>query len=54
MMIMTRRRQRHVLVQTARGTAGIVSLGDLVKHRFTEIELENRVLRDMARAALVS
>jgi CBS domain-containing protein len=50
MGLMTARRVRHVLVIGPLGPCGIVSIGDLVKHRLEEAELEVSVLRDYARA----
>ena len=50
MALMTARRVRHVLVIGPLGPSGIVSIGDLVKHRLEEAELEVSVLRDYARA----
>jgi CBS domain-containing protein len=47
---MTRRRVRHVAVLRDGGLAGIVSIGDVVKNRLDEIELEVNVLRDYVRA----
>ena len=44
---MTRTRNRHVPVVDAAGNlCGIVSLGDVVKHRLEDVELEANVLRD--------
>jgi CBS domain-containing protein len=44
---MTHRRVRHVPVLDEQGSMiGIVSLGDVVKHRLEEIETEASVLRD--------
>ena len=44
---MTRTRFRHLPVVDAAGElCGIVSIGDVVKHRLSEMELETRVLRD--------
>jgi CBS domain-containing protein len=44
---MTRTRNRHVPVVDASGTlCGLVSIGDVVKHRLEEMELETNVLRD--------
>jgi len=43
---MTRTRNRHVPVVDASGLCGIVSVGDVVKHRLEEMELETNVLRD--------
>ncbi len=50
MTLMTARRVRHVLVIGPLGPCGIVSIGDVVKHRLEEAELEVSVLRDYARA----
>ncbi len=50
MALLTARRVRHVLVIGALGPCGIVSIGDLLKHRLEEAELEVGVLRDYARA----
>ena len=50
MALMTARRVRHVLVMGPLGPCGIVSIGDLVKFRLEEAELEVSVLRDYARA----
>jgi CBS domain-containing protein len=49
---MTENRVRHVLVVRNGAVAGIVSIGDLVKVRLDDAELENRVLREMALARL--
>ena len=43
---MTRTRQRHLPVVTDGRLCGIVSIGDVVKHRLEEMELEAHVLRD--------
>jgi CBS domain-containing protein len=43
---MTRRRQRHLPVVRGGRLYGLISLGDLVKHRLDELELETNVLRD--------
>ena len=48
--LMTARRVRHVLVMGPLGPCGIVSIGDIVKSRLQEAELEVSVLRDYARA----
>jgi hypothetical protein len=42
-----------VLVVRDGATAGIVSIGDLVRIRLDDAEMENRVLREMALARLV-
>ena len=46
MATMTMRRFRHVPVVQDNELVGIVSIGDLVKHRLDELETETRVLRD--------
>ena len=51
---MTERRTRHLLVQKAGIMRGIVSIGDLVKCHIRNTELENRVLRDVARARIAA
>jgi CBS domain-containing protein len=43
---MTRRRQRHLPVLRNGKLCGLISLGDVVKHRLDELELETNVLRD--------
>ena len=44
---MTRTRHRHMPVLDAQGhLCGLVSIGDVVKHRLDEMELEREVLRD--------
>ena len=44
---MTRTRHRHVPVLDENGElCGLVSIGDVVKHRLDEMELETNVLRD--------
>jgi CBS domain-containing protein len=47
MAVMTRRRHRHLPVVAEGKLDGIVSIGDLVKARVEELELESRVLRDV-------
>lgn len=46
--IMTERRVRHVPVVEDGRLVGLVSIGDVVKHRIAEMELEAGVLRDIA------
>lgn len=48
MKTMTTNRCRHLPVVEHGGLAGIVSLGDVVKARLDEVELEAGVLRDLA------
>lgn len=47
--VMTQRRIRHLPVKDGDRLAGVISIGDVLKHRLTEIELETEVLRDYAR-----
>ncbi len=47
--VMTRERIRHLPVLEGGKLIGLVSIGDLVKHRLTEKELEANVLQDLAR-----
>jgi CBS domain-containing protein len=44
---MTRYRIRHVVVVEQDRLHGIVSIGDVVKHRLDELELETNVLREI-------
>ena len=48
---MTQRRIRHLPVQSGSGLVGIISVGDVVKHRLDELQLEANVLRDYAVAS---
>ncbi|MGH9011403.1 MAG: CBS domain-containing protein [Acidimicrobiia bacterium] len=43
---MTRRRQRHLPVLRDGKLCGLISIGDVVKYRLDELELEASVLRD--------
>jgi CBS domain-containing protein len=53
MATMTRSRHRHLPVLSGNGVlCGIVSIGDLVRHRLEELQLETDVLRDMYVARL--
>jgi CBS domain-containing protein len=51
MHLMTRHRVRHMPVLSNGKLAGIVSIGDVVKHRLDDLELEANVLRDVYIAA---
>jgi CBS domain-containing protein len=46
MRLMTRHRARHMPVLRDRKLAGIISIGDVVKRRLDDLELEANVLRD--------
>ena len=46
MNLMTRHRVRHMPVVHDGKLAGIISIGDVVKHRLDDLELETNVLRD--------
>jgi CBS domain-containing protein len=46
MAMMTERRIRHVPVVDDAILVGLVSIGDVVKHRIAEIETEHRAMRD--------
>ena len=47
MNLMTRQRVRHMPVLRDGKLVGIVSIGDVVKHRLEDLELETNVLRDV-------
>jgi CBS domain-containing protein len=47
MKLMTRHRVRHMPVLRNGKLAGIISIGDVVKHRLDDLELEASVLRDV-------
>jgi CBS domain-containing protein len=51
MKLMTQHRVRHMPVLRGGQLAGIVSIGDIVKHRLEDLELETNVLRDVYAAA---
>lgn len=46
--IMTERRIRHLPVRDGDGIVGMVSIGDVLKRRIDEVQLEANVLRDYA------
>lgn len=46
--IMTQRRIRHLPVIDEKALVGIISIGDVVRYRLDELELEANVLRDYA------
>jgi|CXWK01.1.fsa_nt_gi CBS domain-containing protein len=46
--IMTERRIRHVPVVSGTKLVGLISIGDVLKHRLDEVQLEANVLRDVA------
>jgi len=47
---MTRERLRHIAVLDGGRLAGVVSVGDMVKHRLEELQTETGVLRDYVAA----
>lgn len=51
MKLMTHHRVRHVPVLNGGKLVGIVSIGDVVKYRLEDLELETNVLRDVYTAA---
>ena len=48
--VMTQRRIRHVPVVVNGAVVGLISIGDVLKHRLDEVQLEASVLRDVARS----
>ena len=51
MNLMTHHRVRHMPVLRGGKLVGIVSIGDVVKYRLEDLELETSVLRDVYTAA---
>jgi CBS domain-containing protein len=51
MNLMTHHRVRHMPVLSGSKLIGIVSIGDVVKYRLEDLELETNVLRDVYHAA---
>jgi CBS domain-containing protein len=47
MAVMTQRRVRHLPVIDGGRLCGIISIGDVVKNRLEDLELETKVLRDV-------
>src|SRR5581483_3543511 len=47
MNLMTHHRVRHMPVVRGGKLAGIISIGDVVKHRLEDLELETNLLRDV-------
>ena len=46
--VMTQRRIRHLPVKDGDSLVGIITIGDVLKHRLVEMQLEANVLRDYA------
>ena len=51
MNLMTHHRMRHMPVLRGGKLVGIISIGDVVKYRLEDLELETNVLRDVYNAA---
>jgi CBS domain-containing protein len=51
MTLMTYHRARHLVVRRDGKLAGIISIGDVLKYRVSDLELESNVLRDLYIAA---
>jgi CBS domain-containing protein len=54
MSSMTRQHERHIVVMEGGAIVGVVSVGDLVKHRLGQLETETGVLRDYVAARRAS
>lgn len=48
LLVMTDLRVRHLLVKSGSRMVGLISIGDLVKYRLRDSDLESRVLRELA------
>jgi CBS domain-containing protein len=48
--VMTERRIRHLPVVVDGKVVGLISIGDVLKYRLDEVQLEANILRDVARA----
>lgn len=46
--LMTEKRLRHLPVKQNGRLVGVISIGDVLKHRLAEVQLEARVLQDIA------
>jgi len=51
MSLMTRHRTRHLLVKRDGAVTGIVSIGDVIKHRLEDLELTSNTRREVYAAA---
>jgi CBS domain-containing protein len=51
---MTAKRTRHVVIMDGGSIIGVISVGDLVKHRLEQLEMETGVLRDYVAAQRAS
>lgn len=54
MRVMTEQRARHLPVLSDDSLVGVISIGDILKFRLTEKDMEAAVLRDIARISLAS